>query len=105
MIKNERQYTITRSHTDEVCNTIGELQPKMRELQLDTLRGMLDDLEAELAEYDALHDATLIEATDYASVSFARLVEIAAALDLRIHYDVRLTHANGVSSTATAIRC
>jgi HTH-type transcriptional regulator/antitoxin HipB len=100
----------------------------------DALRGTLGDLEAELAEYDALHDATLIEATgieqlptalirariacgltqrqlaervglqeqaiqryeatDYAGVSFARLVEIAEALELTIHYDVRLTEAS-----------
>jgi DNA-binding XRE family transcriptional regulator len=97
------------------------------------LRGSLGELEAELAEYDALHDATLIEATgigtfptalirariargltqrelaervglaeqaiqryeagDYAGVSFARLVEIADALDVTVHYDVRLASA------------
>ena len=71
MIKNERQYKITRSSADEVRNTIGELQrtplpdglqPEMRELQLDALRGTLGDLEAGLAGYDALHDATLVEA-------------------------------------------
>ncbi len=139
MIKNERQFRITRSRADEVRNAIGELkrsplpdglQPEMRELQLDALRGTLGDFEAELAEYDALHDATLIEATgieqlptalirariargfthrelaeriglqeqaiqryeatDYAGVSFARLVETAEALDVAIHYDVRL---------------
>ncbi len=143
MIKNERQYKITRSRTDDVRNSIGELQcaplpdglqPETRELQLDALRGTLIDLEVELAEYDALRGATLIgatgieqlptalirariacgltqrqlavrvglqeqaiqryEATDYAGVSFARLVEIAEALDLTIHYDVRLTHAS-----------
>lgn len=142
MIKNERQYKITRSRTDEVRNTIGELQctplpdglqPEMRELQLEALRGTLGDLEVELSEYDALHDTTVIEATgieqlptsliqariacgltqrqlaervglqeqaiqryeatDYASVSFARLVEIAEALEIAIHYDVRLTQA------------
>ena len=142
MIKNERQYKITRSRADDVRNTIGELQrtplpdglqPEMRELQLDALRGTLGDLEVELAEYDALHDATLIEATgieqlptalirariacgltqrqlaervglqeqaiqryeatDYAGVSFARLVEIAEALELTIHYAVRLNQA------------
>ena len=72
MIKNERQYKITRSRADEVRNIVGELQrtalpeglqPEMRELQLDALRGTLGDFEAELAEYDALHEATLIEAT------------------------------------------
>ena len=133
MIKNERQYKITRNRADVVRNTIGELQrmplpdglqPEMRELQFDALRGTLD----------ALHDATLIEATgieqlptalirariacgltqrqlaervglqeqaiqryeatDYAGVSFARLVEIAEALELTIHYDVRLTQAS-----------
>lgn len=143
MIKNERQYRITRARADEVRNTIGELQraplpeglqPEMRELQLDALRGTLGDLDVELAEYDSLHDATLIEATgieqlptalirariacgltqrqlaeriglqeqaiqryestDYAGVSFARLVEIAAALDLSVHYDVRLNQAS-----------
>lgn len=143
MIKNERQYRITRARADEIRNTIGELQraplpeglqPEMRELQLDALRGTLGDLEAELAEYDSLHDATLIEATgieqlptalirariacgltqrqlaeriglqeqaiqryestDDAGVSFARLVEIAAALDLSVHYDVRLNQAS-----------
>ena len=33
------------------------------------------------------------EATDYSSVSFARLVEIAEALELTIHYAVRLNQA------------
>ena len=139
MVKNERQYKITRRRADEVRNTIGELhrtalteglQPEMRELQLDAARGMLGDLEAELAEYDALRDATLIEATgieqlptalirariscgltqrqlaervglqeqaiqryeaaDYFGVSFARLVEIANALEASVDYVIRL---------------
>jgi HTH-type transcriptional regulator / antitoxin HipB len=33
------------------------------------------------------------EAGDYAGVSFARLVEIANALDVTVHYDVRLASA------------
>ena len=139
MIKNERQYKITRSRADEVRNTIGELhraaipeglQPKMRALQLDALQGALGDLEGELAEYDALHDAELIEATgieqlptalirariargltqrqlaeriglqeqaiqryeaaDYFGVSFARLVEIASALEASVDCTIRL---------------
>lgn len=143
MIKNERQYKITRAKVDEVCVELAALEraplpeglsPEMREMQFEALRGTLGDLEAELAGYDALHDATLIEATgigefptalirariargltqrelaervglaeqaiqryeagDYAGVSFARLVEIADALDVTVHYDVRLTAAS-----------
>lgn len=142
MIKNERQYKVTRSRLDELRVTIEELgrapladglQPEMRELQVDALRGTIGDLEAELADYDSLDDATVIEATgidqlpvalirariargltqrqladkvgvkeqaiqryeasDYAGVSFARLVEIADALELAVHYDVHLTRA------------
>ena len=142
MIKNERQYKITRGKADEIRVIISELDnsplsdglsAEMRELQLEALSGTLGDFETELADYDALHDATLIEATgigefptalirariargltqreladrlglaeqaiqryeagDYASASFARLVEIAEALDLTIHYDVRLASA------------
>jgi HTH-type transcriptional regulator / antitoxin HipB len=143
MIKNERQYKITRSRLDEMRNTITELlsaplleglQPEMRELQLEALRGVAGDLELELAEYDSLHNATFLEATgieqlplalirariacgltqrqmaeklglqeqaiqryestNYAGASFDRLVQIAEALDLTIHYDVRLASAS-----------
>lgn len=143
MIKNERQYKITRAKADELRVSISELQhaplPEglsvdMRELQRDALEGTLGDFEAELAEYDALNDATLIEATgisdfptalirariargltqrelaerlglaeqaiqryeaaDYVGASFSRLVEIAEALELTIHYDVRLVDAS-----------
>jgi DNA-binding XRE family transcriptional regulator len=139
MIKNERQYKITRAKADELRVALAELEhvalpeglaPEMRDLQAEALRGTLIDLETELADYDSLHDATLIEATgieefptalirariargltqreladriglaeqaiqryeagDYAGVSFARLVEIADALEVTVHYDVRL---------------
>lgn len=142
MIKNERQYRITRNRADEIRHSISELSdaelpealdPGMRELQVDALRSVLADLDAELAEYDALHDTTRFEATglnqlpvtlirariargltqrqlaervglpeqaiqryeatDYTGVSFARLVEIADALEITIHYDVRLSQA------------
>jgi DNA-binding Xre family transcriptional regulator len=102
-------------------------------MQLEALHSNLADLERELAEYQALHDATLIEAAgldqlplalirariargltqrqlaeriglpeqavqryeaaDYAGVSFARLVEIAHALEVTVHSDVRLPQA------------
>lgn len=61
MITSTRRYKITRTRATEVRNTLAELQrapvgdmlqPEMRELQLAALRGTLDDLEAELAEYD-----------------------------------------------------
>ncbi len=139
MIKNERQYKITRAKADELRVALAELEhatlpeglaPEMRDLQAEALAGSLIDLETELADYDSLHDATLIEATgigefptalirariargltqreladriglaeqaiqryeagDYAGVSFARLVEIADALEVTVHYDVRL---------------
>ena len=101
---------------------------------MQALSGTLGDFEAELADFDAFHDATLIEATgigefptamirariargltqreladrlgiaeqsiqryeagDYAGVSFARLVEIAEALAVTVHYDVRLASAS-----------
>ncbi len=60
MITSTRQYEITRSRATEVRNALAELQrapavdmlqPEMRELQLAALRGTLDDLEAELADY------------------------------------------------------
>ncbi len=50
----------------------------------------------QLAERIGLQEQAIqrYEATNYAGVSFARLIEIAEALDLTIHYDVRLTHAS-----------
>ena len=61
MITSARQYEITRSRASEMLNALAELQgapladmlqPEMRELQADAIRGTLHDLEAELAEFD-----------------------------------------------------
>jgi HTH-type transcriptional regulator/antitoxin HipB len=61
MITSSDQYEITRSRASEMRDALAELpgapfadllQPEMRELQLDALRGTLDDLEAELADYE-----------------------------------------------------
>jgi hypothetical protein len=67
MIKNEREYKVTRSHLDDIRKAITELvnvplhvglQPEMRDLQFEALRGLRGDVESELAEYDSLRDAT-----------------------------------------------
>jgi HTH-type transcriptional regulator/antitoxin HipB len=72
MIKNGRQCEITRSKADEVRVAISELEwaplpdglsPEMRELQVQALTGTVGDFETELADFDALRDAILIEAT------------------------------------------
>ena len=119
MIKNERQYKITRAKADEMRVAISELQhsprpdglsPDMRELQLEALAGTLGEFptalirariargltQRELAERLGLAEQAIqrYEATDYPGVSFSRLVEIAEALDLAVHYDVRLVDAS-----------
>jgi hypothetical protein len=67
MVKNEREYNVTRSRLDDIRKATTELvnvplheslQPEMRDLQLEALRGLRGDLESELAEYDSLRDAT-----------------------------------------------
>jgi HTH-type transcriptional regulator / antitoxin HipB len=93
MIKNERQYKITRSRLDKVRNTVSELertplpqglQPEMRQLQLDALNGVMVDLETELGDYDALYDATLIEATGIEQLPIALIrARIACGLTQR----------------------
>jgi HTH-type transcriptional regulator / antitoxin HipB len=93
MIKNERQYKITRSRLDEVRNTVCELertplpqglQPEMRQLQLDALNCIMVDLVTELGDYDALHDATHIEATGIEQLPIALIrARIACGLTQR----------------------
>jgi HTH-type transcriptional regulator/antitoxin HipB len=102
MIKNERQYKITRSKADEVRVAISELEraplpeglsAEMRELQMQALRGLT---QRELADRLGIAEQSIqrYEAGDYAGVSFARLVEIAEALAVTVHYDVRLASAS-----------
>lgn len=63
MIKNERQYRITRAQAEKFEKTITELEaapeekrihPKLRTAQLNGLRSQLADLREELAEYESL---------------------------------------------------
>lgn len=64
MIKNERQYRITRSQAARFATTIenleqhageaGEVHPRIAQAQRDALRSQLADLERELREYESL---------------------------------------------------
>lgn len=63
MIKNERQYRITKSQADKFENAIRELESarpdprlhaKLRQAQIDALRSQWTELREELDEYDAL---------------------------------------------------
>jgi DNA-binding Xre family transcriptional regulator len=134
MIKNERQYRITRAQAarfEEALELVrrdaahNQLPPRIRQIKEESLQGQLDSLRAELAEYEALksgeterieldrwekipqaliqariaanltqkelaervgiaeQEIQRYEATDYATVSFARLTEIVNALGLQ----------------------
>ncbi len=62
MIKNERQYRITKAQVEKFANAIAALKarsdvpvrPALRKLELDGLKSQLQDLKAELQEYEAL---------------------------------------------------
>jgi ribosome-binding protein aMBF1 (putative translation factor) len=60
MIKNERQYRITKAQADKFSRALAEAAPPGRDNQLlhrlgrDALRSQLQDLEREIKEYDAL---------------------------------------------------
>ena len=63
MIKNERQHRITRAHAEKFRATLNELaatprpknvHPKLWEAQKAGLKSQLQDLEAELQEYETL---------------------------------------------------
>lgn len=63
MIKNERQYRITKSQAEKFENAIHELEsartdtqvhPKLRQAQIDALRSQWTDLREELEEYESL---------------------------------------------------
>ena len=135
MIKNERQYRITQAHAAKFRATLNELtttprpkniHPKLWQAQKAGVQSQLQDLEAELQEYESLKSGgaktleldsldalpkVLIqariaagltqedlaarlgvkpqqiqryEASDYLTASFARLLEIARVLNLRV---------------------
>jgi ribosome-binding protein aMBF1 (putative translation factor) len=66
MIKNERQYRITRAQAEKFLRALRKIRadaddryahhPRLRQLQEDALRSQLSDLEAELREYEDLKE-------------------------------------------------
>ncbi len=62
MIKNERQYRITKAQAENFCQTIAELKssqsqgthPVLRKAQREALKSQLADLQRELREYERL---------------------------------------------------
>ena len=63
MIRNERQYRITRAQAEKFAHAIAELMsspdtqgvhPLLKKAQIDALKSQLGDLRAELEEYEAL---------------------------------------------------
>lgn len=65
MIKNERQYRITKAQSGKFENTLARLRaapadkrvhPKLQKAQIDALQSQLSDLLAEIEQYEALRD-------------------------------------------------
>ena len=62
MIKNERQYRITKAHAERFEQAIADarstprpaIHPKLRKAELDGLRSQLEDLKHELRDYEDL---------------------------------------------------
>ena len=61
MIKNERQYRITRAQADGLSRTLqslsrsaGETHPLIAKAQKDALRSQIEDLQGELRDYESL---------------------------------------------------
>lgn len=64
MIRNDRQYRISKSQAEEFERSLADLMtsppkgvaPAIHKAQLDALRSQLDELRSELSEYEALRD-------------------------------------------------
>jgi transcriptional regulator with XRE-family HTH domain len=63
MIKNDRQYKLARAQVERFANALEELRkapespdedPRIRDLQLRAIQGQIDDLKAQLNEYELL---------------------------------------------------
>jgi ribosome-binding protein aMBF1 (putative translation factor) len=91
MIKNEREYRITRAQTAKFRRALSEfasqdhssVHPRLRKGQEDALRSQLADLEAELKQYEALRSGKRrIIKTDSFNEFPAALIKARVALGL-----------------------
>lgn len=92
MIKNERQYRITKTQAEKFARALGEIQtrssgdPLMAELAANALRSQLDELQQELHEYDELSSGkqTIISVESFDELPSAMVqARIAAGLSQR----------------------
>lgn len=100
MITNERQYKITRSEADRFRKAIGELtngparadiHPRLLQAEREAMESQLDDLQAELLEYDRL------KSTDLSVISINSFDGLADGL-------IKARIASGLSQKALAER-
>ena len=69
MIKNEKLYRITRHHADQFAETIRVLEagqdtdprisPRLRQAEIDGMKSVLEGLQEEMKEYEALKAGTM----------------------------------------------
>lgn len=142
MIKNDRQYAITKAQATELAREIEKararpvpqgVDPSLHEAALDAMKEQLEDMNEEITEYEALREGTTrvveirslddlpraliqariasgltqrelaerlevkeqqiqrYEATDYASASLSRVLEVTRALGLRFREESLLS--------------
>lgn len=92
MIKNERQFKVTRAQLDRFREALEDIEaqpevdPLRRRLELDTARSQVDELQHELDEYTGLRDGTVAVGTPHDLAELPRYLirqRIAAGLTQR----------------------
>ncbi len=92
MIKNDRQYRITRAQAEKFATALADLEqsaetdevhPLLRKAQEDALRSQYEDLRAQLDEYEALQSGkhTVLEVPSFDALPLA-LIQARIALGL-----------------------
>ena len=91
MIKNEREYRITKTQTEKFRRALSDfadedhssIDPRLRKAQEDALRSQLEDLETELKQYESLRSGKrrIIEADSFEDFPTA-LIQARLALGL-----------------------